>query len=188
MTEKDMKNKKYNVKNRSASIVVYKIPELGIRRSWNPGEVKRISFGELEQITYQAGGRELLANFLQIVEEEITEDLGINRQPEYDMSEQQIVELILNGSYDAFLDALDFAPIGVIDLIKKFSVSLPITDMQKRQALKDKTGFDVDKAIENDKADKAVETSKAESAISTATASASSGRRTTTSYKVVNKG
>ena len=103
------------------------------------------------------------------------------------MSEQQIVELILNGSYDAFLDALDFAPIGVIDLIKKFSVSLPITDMQKRQALKDKTGFDVDKAIENDKADKAVETSKAESAISTATASAPSGRRTTTSYKVVNK-
>jgi hypothetical protein len=183
-----IKDKKYNVKNRSASVAVYRIPELGIRRSWNPGEVKRISFNELEQVTYQPGGRELIANFLQITEEEITDDLGINRQPEYDMSEQQVVELILNGSYDAFLDALDFAPIGVMDLIKKFSVSLPITDMQKRQALKEKTGFDVDKAIENEKADKATEAPKGEEGkVNNTTAATAPGRRVTTSYKVVEK-
>ena len=50
---------------------------------------------------------------------------------------------------DAFLDALDFAPIGVIDLIKSMAVSLPLTDYNKRQALKEKTGFDVDKALDH---------------------------------------
>lgn len=42
------KDTMYNVKNRSASIVIYKIPEANIRREWQPGEVKRISYGELE--------------------------------------------------------------------------------------------------------------------------------------------
>ena len=63
------KNKKYLVKNRSASAVVYRIPETGVRRSWVPGERKKISYSELEQLTYQPGGRELLYNFLQIEEE-----------------------------------------------------------------------------------------------------------------------
>ncbi len=181
------KNKKYLVKNRSASAVVYRIPEAGIRRSWTPGEQKKISFSELEQLTYQPGGRELLYNFLQIEEEEITDDLGVMRVPEYDMSEQQIADLILNGSLDAFLDALDYAPIGVLDLIKKYSVSLPITDMEKRTALKEKTGFDVDKAIENAKADKEPETAKPAETKAVNTPAAPTGRRTTTNYKVVNK-
>jgi hypothetical protein len=63
------------------------------------------------------------------------------------MSEQDIAKLLTTGSLDAFLDALDFAPTGVIDLIKKLSVSIPLTDMSKRKALKEKTGFDVDAAL-----------------------------------------
>ena len=174
------KDTMYNVKNRSASFVVYKIPESNIRREWQPGESKRISFGELEQLSYQPGGKELMANFLQIVNEEVTESFGIYRQPEYDMSEEQVIDLILNGSLDAFLDALDFAPIGVMDLIKKFSVALPIQDIAKRQALKSKTGFDIDKAIANEMADKAAE----EAAPADQTLkSAQTGRRTSTSYK-----
>ena len=117
----------YNVKNRSSSVVVYSIPESNLRRTFAPGESKRIPFSELEKLTYQPGGRELIANFLQIMEEEVTQDLNIHREPEYNMSEAQVRDLILNGSLDAFLDALDFAPIGVIDLIKSLSVSLPIT-------------------------------------------------------------
>lgn len=54
----------FNVKNRSASVVVYRIPETNLRREWAPGETKRISFDELEKLTYQPGGRELIENFL----------------------------------------------------------------------------------------------------------------------------
>lgn len=54
----------YNVKNRSAGVAVYKIPELGVRRSFAPGEVKQISAEELEKLTYQPGGMAMLAGFL----------------------------------------------------------------------------------------------------------------------------
>lgn len=179
----------FNVKNRSTSVVVYRIPESNLRREWAPGEVKRIPFGELEKLTYQPGGRELIANFLQIMENEVTDDLNVHREPEYNMSEDQVRDLILNGSIDAFLDALDFAPLGVIDLIKTMSVQLPITDMAKREALKAKTGFDVDKAIENDRASK--EDSKKETIADKpverrVTESTPAGRRTSgNAYKVV---
>ena len=181
----------YNVKNRSSSMVYYRIPEANIQREFAPGEIKRITFGELEQLTYQPGGRELLENFLQIVEEEVTTDLGVHRELEYDMSEAQVRDLLLTGSLDAFLDALDFAPIGVIDLIKAMAVQLPLTNLQKRKALKDKTGFDVDKALMHIEEEQAEENAGKTAAAAPATErrvkpaeEKPAGRRTTPSYKV----
>ena len=139
----------YNVKNRSAGVAVYKIPELGIRRSFQPGEVKQISAEELEKLTYRPGGMAILANFLQIMDAEAIAKIGLNPQPEYHMSEADIAKLMTTGSLDEFLDCLDFAPPGVIDLVKKMSVSLPLSDIQKRMALKEKTGFDCDAALKH---------------------------------------
>ena len=139
----------YNVKNRSAGVAVYKIPELGIRRSFAPGEVKQISAEELEKLTYRPGGMAILANFLQIQSEAGLQQVGLNPQPEYHMSEKDIQDLLTTGSLDEFLDCLDFAPPGVIDLIKKMSVTLPLGDVSKRKALKDKTGFDCDAALKH---------------------------------------
>lgn len=175
------------VKNRSASLAVYSIPEINIRREFAPGETKNITYGELEKLSYQPGGRTIMQNFLQIIDPEATGDLGINREPEYDLSEQQIVDLMIKGSLDAFLDCLDFAPVGVIDLIKKFSVSLPLNDIDKRDALKKKTGFDVTVALANMQKEKedmdtpAVENKERR----VKTESAPEGRRTTPKYNVV---
>lgn len=139
----------YNVKNRSAGVATYKIPEIGVRRSFQPGEVKKISAEELEKLTYRPGGMALLANFLQILDAEAIAKVGLHPQPEYHMSEQDIVKLMQTGSLDEFLDCLDFAPPGVIDLIKKLSVSLPLNDYQKKNTLKAKTGFDCDAALKH---------------------------------------
>ena len=139
----------YNVKNRSAGVAVYKIPEMGIRRSFQPGETKQISEEELEKLTYRPGGMAMLANFLQIQSAEGLQKVGLNPQPEYHMSEQDIAKLMTTGSLDEFLDCLDFAPPGVIDLVKKLSVSLPLGDVSKRRALKEKTGFDCDAALKH---------------------------------------
>ena len=114
--------KTITIKNRSAGHVTYLIPEDGIRRTFAPGETKRVSEEELTKLTYQPGGPEILAGFLQIIEEEGRQIAGLHVEPEYNMSEQDIVRLIKEGSVDEFLDCLDFAPVGVIDLIKKFSV------------------------------------------------------------------
>lgn len=187
-------NTMYNVKNRSSSVVVYKIPETNLRREFAPGETKRIPFGELEKLTFQSGGRELLENFLQIMEEEVTTDLNVKREPEYNMSEAEIRRLLLTDSLDAFLDALDFAPIGVIDLIKTMAVSLPLTDLNKRRALKDKTGFDVDAALRHVEEEKLAE-KPANAGLDTSSAapqrrvqpaaSKEPARRTTPNYKIV---
>ena len=152
------KNVVYSVKNVSAGIVGYKIPELGLRREYVAGEVKKnISYDELEKLSYQPGGRELLANYLQIVDKVVLQDLGVPTEPEYFYSEEKIKEIMTKGTLDEFLDLLDFAPIGRLDLIKKFAVSLPLTDTTKIEAVLKATGFDVSKAIAMDKADKAAE-------------------------------
>ena len=100
---------------------------------------------------------------------------------------------MLSDPLDNFLDALDFAPIGVIDLIKSMAVSLPLTDIDKRRALKDKTGFDVDAALHHLEEERAEEKAPAAAPatgrrVKTETAApAQTGRRTTTKYNVVSK-
>jgi hypothetical protein len=179
------------VKNRGAGHVSYKIPEDGVRRSFAPGETKEISYAELEKLTFQPGGMVILTNYLQIMEQDALKSFGIHAEPEYHMSERDVANLIKTGSLDAFLDALDFAPMGVIDLIKTMSVSLPLEDYNKRKALLEKTGFDVDKAVANLQAEKAEEkaaatetAAPAERRVKPAT---QTGRRTAPNYKVVVK-
>lgn len=145
----------YNVKNRSTSMVVYRIPELNIRREFAPGETKKIDFDELEKLTYQPGGKCLMANFLQIQSESAVKELGIKTEIEYNLSEEQIANLIKEGSLDEFLDCLDFAPVGVIDIIKRLAIALPMEDLKKRKALKEKTGFDVATALRHIEEEKA---------------------------------
>ena len=71
------------------------------------------------------------------------------------------------------------------------SVSLPLEDYNKRKALLEKTGFDVDKAVANLQAEKAEEkTAATESAAPTerrVKPAVQTGRRTAPNYKVVVK-
>lgn len=148
----DMK-KMMSVKNRSAGVVIYKIPERNIRREFNVGETKQITYEELVWLSYQPGGRLLMQNMLLIQDAEAVNNLNIHAEPEYYMSENDVVNMLLNGSLDELLDALDFAPKGVIQIIKDKAVSLPLYDMQKREAILKATGFNVTAAIENSKPD-----------------------------------
>ena len=144
----------YNVKNRGASTVVYRIPDAGIRREFQPGQTLRISSEELEMLTYQPGGAAILSQFLQIQDLDALAKFNVRTEPEYHMSEADVAALIKTGSLESFLDALDFAPIGVIDLIKKLSVDIPLVDIPKRKALKEKTGFDVEAALKHNEEEK----------------------------------
>lgn len=146
-------DKYYRVKNRSTSVCVYSLPN-GVRQEFGPGQERLISFNELLELSHKPGGRELMANFLQIKEVEATNNLGLPREIEYDMSEEDVKKMLLEGSLDSFLDCLDFAPVGVIDLIKKYSIELPLRDMDKMDAIKRVTGFDVETALRNLRAEK----------------------------------
>jgi hypothetical protein len=140
-------SKKVSIKNRSNSIVIYNIPEMGIRREFMPNEVKNITSDELEALSYRPGGMDLIRNELLITDAEVLTDMAVKVEPEYYLDDKGVIELLNTGSMDSFLDCLDFAPQGVLDLIKKYAVSLPVNDSRKREAIKTKLGLDVDLAL-----------------------------------------
>ena len=186
----------YNVKNRSAGMVVYKIPDMNIRRVFQAGEIKKISHKELEALSFAPGGRELIADYLQIRNIEALNELDIHYEQEYFMDKDQVIELIKIGTLDQWIDALNFAPAGVIELIKQLSVEVPLNDYNKRQELKKLLNFDVDKAIVNNIADTADEVivpaapaRRAANAIVDQSIVAEATRKTTTDkYKIVSEG
>ena len=142
-------NKKVIVKNRSHSPVVYRIQDMGnLRREFSGLEEKKVDFEELRRLSYTHGGLALLKDYLVIKDEEALKELNLNIEPEYFYGKDEVVRLLQTGSMDEFLDCLDFAPAGVIDLIKEYAVTLPLNDVAKRQALKSKLDYDVNKIIE----------------------------------------
>lgn len=180
------------VKNRSAGQVFYKIPETGVRRIFAAGEEKKITLEELEQLTWQTGGRELITNYLQLTDPRATEELNVPTEPEYWLNEKQITDLLTTGSLDAFKDALDFAPAGVIDLIKDIAVKIRLNDYAKREALKIMTGFDVSKALahldeEKEASESAATTTTQRRVQPAVTQPETPERRTESKYNVVSK-
>lgn len=137
------------VYNKSAGRVVYRLPELGVRRMFYPGEHKEFEVSELEKLVQTPGGRKLIYNYLLVDDREIVEYLINGRvEPEYWMKEEEIDSWMNTCSLDEFKDALDFAPEGTKDLIKSHAISLPLNDMSKRDALEKQLGFNVTKALE----------------------------------------
>lgn len=138
------------VTNRSAGIVGYAIPEIHVRRTFQPGDSLNIPKEELEKLKFQPGGLNLLINYLQVKPEDV-EELSMKVEPEYHLDEAGVKNLMLNGSVDEFLDALDFAPEGIIEMFKDLSVKLPMTDYAKIEGLRKRTGFDAAAALRNQK-------------------------------------
>ena len=143
------KNKMIKVINKFNGTVGYDVPEMGVHRNFYPKESKEISFEELERLSFVPGGDVILRNYLEIVDEDAIMALFNEKpEPEYHYSENDIKQLLTTGTLDQFLDCLDFAPDVIKDMIKDLAVELPLNDMAKRQAIQDKLGFDVTKAIE----------------------------------------
>lgn len=146
--------KECNVTNKSAGTVIYNIPELRVRREFAPHETKHLTVSELDALAMIAGGKELIYNYLFVNDDEVIHHL-INNEvvPEYYLTEDQIPSWMDTCSLDEFKDALDFAPEGTKDLIKKYAVEKPLNDFGKREAIKAQLGFDVSKALENIQSD-----------------------------------
>lgn len=145
------KNKELEVTNRSNVKVVYSVPNLHVQREFAPGQTLTITYDELANLSYQPGGKVLMANYLLIKDPEDRDYKNDTAEPEYYYTDEEVIKLLTEGSLDEFLDALDFAPIGVIDLIKKYSLELPLNDVAKREALLKKEKFNVTAMLENSK-------------------------------------
>ena len=145
------KNTIVKVTNRSDGSISYNIPDLNLVRRFAFKETKDISVDELRKLSYVPGGQYLLENSLVIDNKELVQELLGQVEPEYDYTYDDIKELLVNGTLPELLDCLDFAPKGVIELLKRAAVELEVNDIKKRDAILQKTGFNVTKAIEINK-------------------------------------
>lgn len=143
------KNTKIGVINRSSGSVGYVIPDMNnYHRKFQAGERKELPFEEVQKLAYIPGGDYILQHYLVIENLEARDEILGSVELEYNWTEKDIKNLLTSGSIDSLLDCLDFAPLGVIDLLKKIAVEIRLNDVNKREAIKSKLGFDITKAIE----------------------------------------
>ena len=136
------------VQNRDNGSVGYTIPDLNnLHRTYQPNETKNITMDELRKLSYVPGGMEILRNYLVILDDEAREEILSDVEPEYYLTKDGVKQLLLEGNLDALLDCLDFAPSGVVDLVKDVAVEIELNDVKKRDAILNKTGFNVTNAI-----------------------------------------
>ena len=155
------RNKEIAVQNRDFGSVGYGIPDLdNLHRDFQPNETKIITFDELFKLSQVPGGDYIIQNYLIIHDQEAVDELLGRVEPEYFYTEDQVVELLKNGSLDELEDCLNFAPEGVLEIIKSSAVSLPLNDVAKRDLILKKLKFNVASAIEIAK-DNEVETESA---------------------------
>ena len=187
-----------NVRNRNNGTTGYTLAD-GAKetRLWAENEVKKITFAELKRVSYLPGGAELLRDYLVIEDpaaiEALNVGIDIQEQPEYLYTENEIRDLLFNGSLDELKDFLDFSPDGGIEIAKQIAVNEELPDMRKRKIISEATGFNINTAIEindmmkdNDVAEEAAPKKQRRVAKETEATPEKPTRRTTT-YKIVNQ-
>ena len=144
---------KIQVANRTGGTLGYVIPEMNnLKRFFLDGETKSIEMGELRKLSWTPGGKTMIEQCLLIKDKDVVNELLNGEvEPEYYLSDKEVENLLIHGSLDELKDAIDFAPEGVVSLIKRISVDIKLNDMDKRNAILDMTNFDVTKAIEVNK-------------------------------------
>jgi len=117
-------NKKVSVRNRAKGSISYTIDALRVTRSWaTTGAVINIPINELIELTTIPGGQKLLDKYLVIEDKEaLSAVYDYELAPEYNYGETEIDYLLHNGTNEQLLDALDYAPQGVLDLIRTMSI------------------------------------------------------------------
>ena len=139
------------VQNLSDSPVVFVIPEKNFRCAFGPHEGLNVDVEDLRRVAYQPGGRKLLQDYLSIKDKKLAAELaGVTEDSfdhEYNWTDDDIKNLLTNGTQDELLDALDFAPEGIVDAIVDQAIKLRIPDVNKREAITKATGRDINEMI-----------------------------------------
>jgi len=105
-----------------SGIVAYSLTDPQVNRTWRPNELKILTFHELYQLSNHPGGAVLLKERLQIRDNKVREALQLPLDPEYLYTEEDAKNLVLNGTQEEILDALEFGPLGLASMIKHHAI------------------------------------------------------------------
>lgn len=136
------------IRNIMDHMVVFKDEETHRRIVFQPYEEKKISADILRRLNYSHGGGVLLRNYLCVENDELAREFGVSPDTiEYKWTRKDIDNCLLNESLDCLLDALDFGPEGIKDMIVQRAADLQLNDIAKRNAITEKTGSDINSII-----------------------------------------
>lgn len=135
------------VRNRDRGAVGYTLDN-NFHRNFEPNESKKVPYSELAALQYAPGGAYILEHFLVVEDKTALEALNMTVEPEYFYTEADVRKILLEpNNMDEFMDFIDFAPEGAIDIAKDIAVKEQIPDVRKREALSKKTGLNINNAI-----------------------------------------
>lgn len=129
----------------------YIVDLTGVRRILPPHASFKVKASELRELFYQRGGQELLHNYIRVGNKALAQEFGVDvdNTPEYNWGRKDVIDALNNPDIDVLLDALDFAPDGIKQLIADVAVETEVADVNKRKAISDKLGIDMDAMITN---------------------------------------
>lgn len=138
------------IENMVGHDVSYIVSSLGVRRKLMPGVPFQVTAKELRALYGEPGGEVMIRSFIRVKNEQLQREFGIPAdQVEYNWTVKDVDDVLLNKEEDYLLDALDFAPEGIVDLILQRAIELELPNMNKRKAIMNKTGVNITKSIEN---------------------------------------
>lgn len=146
MEEKTLTMKMVPVTNRDNGEVVVVLSNDKLIH-FNAGETRKISLEDLAEMRSGEGNRVLLKDYLMIKDQQALDYLEIETEPEYFYTKEEIQVLLETGTLEQLEDCLNFAPEGVLDILKDVALSIELPDTRKRKLIAQKIGYDIDNII-----------------------------------------
>lgn len=146
---------KIRVYNRSNSTVFYKDEDTNRTRTWEPSTIgkesyKDLDFEEIERVVNTRGGKILFEEYLLIKDKKVCEELDLTCPKEYFYDVDEVKRILESGTDFEVVDMIENGPEGIKDIIKQVAIEMKLDSSRKRKIIKDRLGFDVNFAIENE--------------------------------------
>lgn len=102
---------------------------------------------ELKELYDMPGAKQIFEKLF-IDDVKVVKEIIGTVEPEYFYTEDKIVFLLTEGTIEQLEDTLNFGPEGIKDLVMNKAIELKISDLNKRNLIKEKTGKDITNCID----------------------------------------
>lgn len=145
------KRKMVEVVSIGRGMVGYTAEGTGARRKWyKSGVSKQIPMEELIMLMNSQGGEVLLTRYLLIKDNEVRRILGLPLDKEKIMDKTDMID-VLNGSIEDLKETVKKMYPESVEVLADLAIELEIDHMGKINFLKEKTGIDVYRQIQEKK-------------------------------------
>lgn len=158
------KEKKVTVESIGRGVVAYRAEGSNVKRRWHkPGITKQISIEELENVLAGPGGEMLLTRFLYIHDTATREYLGLPLTKELMMNDKKMRALLEDTITPAEMkETVSKMYNENIKRMAELAIEMEIESLSKVSFLKEKSGIDIYKAIQDKRAEKKEKAGKTE--------------------------